>query len=299
MFGTMFVLSRSSGAPRLKLLKPGMMCGVLFGAAITVAADPMVFTYKVGGFEVYMLVENRGQGRSSILIGANDAQLKQYVPGGTYQSETNTFLIRTPDRIILVDTGFGSTLFESMGVLGIKPEQVDTVLLTHLHGDHIGGLQKNGQALFPKAEVYLAHQEREYWTKTNVNQSAVAALAPYGSRVHTFLPGDLGAAGELLPGITPIAAFGHTPGHTLYLVTSAGKKLLIWGDLMHVQGIQFPLPAISVSYDTDPAAAAAIRRRVLEYAAQNSIPVGGMHLNYPAVGTVRAEGDGFGFRPLN
>ncbi|MDR3170843.1 MAG: MBL fold metallo-hydrolase [Treponema sp.] len=276
-----------------------MMCGVLFGAAIAVAADPMVFTYKVGGFEVYMLVENRGQGRSSILIGVNDAQLKQYVPGGTYQSETNTFLIRTPDRIILVDTGFGSTLFESMGVLGIKPEQVDTVLLTHLHGDHIGGLQKNGQALFPKAEVYLAHQEREYWTRTNVNQAAVAALAPYGSRVHTFLPGDLGAAGELLPGITPIAAFGHTPGHTLYLVTSAGKKLLIWGDLMHVQGIQFPLPGISVSYDTDPAAAAAIRRRVLEYAAQNSIPVGGMHLNYPAVGTVRAEGDGFGFRPLN
>ncbi|MDR3341773.1 MAG: MBL fold metallo-hydrolase [Treponema sp.] len=282
-------------------MKFGMMCGVLFGtmAVTAFAADDMVFAHKVGGFDVYMLVENRGQGRSSILLGADDAQLKRYVPDGTYQSETNTFLIRTPDRIILVDTGFGSTLFESMGTLGIKADQIDVVLLTHMHGDHIGGLQKNGTALFPKAQVYLAQQERDYWTKTNVNQAAVAALAPYGSRVHTFLPGDLGASGELLPGITAIAAFGHTPGHTLYLVASQGKKLLIWGDLMHAQGIQFPVPQVSVTYDTDPSAAAAVRTRILEYVAGNGVPIGGMHLTYPGVGMVTAEREGYRFRPMN
>jgi glyoxylase-like metal-dependent hydrolase (beta-lactamase superfamily II) len=204
-----------------------------------------------------------------------------------------------------VDTGFGRALFDSMKTLGVEPAQVDAVLLTHMHGDHIGGLQRDGKARFPKATVYLARQEKDFWIKPGVpfslnappaGTSAAAALAPYGSRVETFRPGELGAAiAELLPGITAIAAFGHTPGHTAFMVESDGKKLLIWGDLMHAELIQFPVPDQSVSYDTDPIAAAAIRRRILAYAAQNKIPIAGMHLVYPAIGTVTAEGSGYRF----
>jgi glyoxylase-like metal-dependent hydrolase (beta-lactamase superfamily II) len=165
-----------------------------------------------------------------------------------------------------------------------------------MHGDHTGGLAKNGQALFPNARVCLAEQERDYWTRTHVNQGAVAALAPYGSKVSVFRPGEPGTqAAELLPGITAVAAFGHTPGHTLFLFESAGQKLLIWGDLMHVEKIQFPRPEISVTYDVDPAAAAVSRKKILEYAAANNIPVAGMHLVYPAIGIVRAEGGGYRF----
>jgi glyoxylase-like metal-dependent hydrolase (beta-lactamase superfamily II) len=282
------------------------MWGIFLGAVAVngLAADGDIFAYRVGSFEVYMLVENRGQGRASILIGADKDALDRYVPGGTYQAETNTFLIRTADRIIVVDTGFGGAIFDHMKTLGISPDQVDVVLITHMHGDHIGGLARDGKALFPKARVYLARQERDYWTRTHVNAGAVAALAPYGSRVETFLPGELGLPAssggglqDLVPGITPIAAFGHTPGHTMFLVESGGQKLLIWGDLMHVQGIQFPLPDISVTYDTDPAAAAAVRKRVLEYAAGNRIPIAGMHLTYPAVGSVAAQGGAYRFVP--
>jgi glyoxylase-like metal-dependent hydrolase (beta-lactamase superfamily II) len=133
-----------------------------------------------------------------------------------------------------------------------------------------------------------------------MNQGAVAALAAYPGRVETFRPGAIGTRiSELLPGISPIAAFGHTPGHTLFMVESAGRKLLIWGDLMHAEAIQFPRPDISVTYDTDPAMAAASRKKVLEYVTANNIPIAGMHLVYPAVGRVSADGNGYRLTPAN
>jgi glyoxylase-like metal-dependent hydrolase (beta-lactamase superfamily II) len=251
-----------------------------------------VFSYKAGNFDVYMLVENTGPGRDQILIGADNALKKRYLPGN-FQSEVNTFLIKGPGRIVLVDTGFGGAVFESMKKLGVEPGDVNAVLLTHMHGDHIGGLARDGKALFPKALIYVAEQEREFWTATHINRDAVAALAPYGGSVCTFKPGELGTAlGELLPGITAIAAFGHTPGHTIFLVENNGAKLLIWGDLMHVQDIQFPRPDISVTYDTDPVLAAETRKNILEYAARNKIPIAGMHLIYPAIGTVSPGAEG-------
>jgi glyoxylase-like metal-dependent hydrolase (beta-lactamase superfamily II) len=256
------------------------------------AEDPQIFNWKTGDFQVYMLVENRGQGRPGILIGASNAQLEHYFPNGTYPSETNTFLVRGGGKTVLIDTGFGGTVFEALKQLKIQPEDVDAVLLTHLHGDHTGGLSKGGTALFPNARVYLARQEL-----AGAQATTRQLLAPYGDRVETFEPAPLesGAARELLPGITGIAAFGHTPGHTVYLIENGGERLIIWGDLMHVQGIQFPLPDIAVTYDSDAAAAVAIRRQILEYAARYRIPIGGMHLEYPALGVVEKAGEGFRF----
>ncbi|MDR1444985.1 MAG: MBL fold metallo-hydrolase [Treponema sp.] len=277
------------------MMKSSLLYGVLFGAVAVngFAADPPFFSWKTGGFQVYMLVENRGQGRPGILIGASGAQLEHYFPGGTYTSETNTFLIRGGGKTVLVDTGFGGALFDSLRQLKIDPAEVDAVLLTHLHGDHTGGLSREGAALFPNAWVYLARQELAA-APANTRQ----LLAPYGNRVETFEPPALGtAAPELLPGIRAAAAFGHTPGHTVYLVEDGGEQLIIWGDLMHVQGIQFPLPDIAVTYDSDAAAAIASRREILEYAARYRIPIGGMHLEYPAIGKVEKAGQGYRFSP--
>jgi len=257
-----------------------------------------VFAYKVGQFEVYMLVEAQREGNAGILVGADEALLKRYIPAGGFSHSTNTFLIKAPGQTVLVDTGFGTTIFDKMKKLGVEPEQIDAVLLTHMHGDHIGGLQKDGKALFPNAKIYVSAREKEYWTVTNVNPGAVAALAPYGSRVETFEPGQLGSKlSELLPGISPIAAYGHTPGHTIFLLESGKDKLLIIADLLHVALVQFPVPEISATYDLDQKAAAEVRRQVLAYAAKNKIPVGGMHMVYPGTGTVTTSGKGFKFTP--
>ncbi|MDR0644869.1 MAG: MBL fold metallo-hydrolase [Treponema sp.] len=283
-----------------------IVCGILIGTAITgvLVGDDLIFSYKVGQFDVYMLVENSRQAAPSILIGAKQDDVNRYLPSGTYTAETNTFLIKGEGKTVVVDTGFGTTIFDSMKKLGVSLADVDAVLLTHLHGDHIGGLSKGGKALFSKAKVYLATREIQYWTINNVNQGAVNALKPYADNIETFNPGELDRGGtEILPGIHAIAAFGHTPGHTVFLLESVGDRtvdrLLIWGDLMHVQGIQFPLPDVSVTYDTDPIAAAAVRKQILAWATQTNTPVAGMHLAFPAIGSVKTDGNGYKFIPLN
>ena len=270
----------------------------MIAAGVFAAETDGIFSCKVGKIEVSMLVETQREGNAGILIGVDETFLKQYIPANGFMHSTNTFLIKTPKQTILVDTGFGGAVFEKMKKLGVEPDKIDAVLLTHLHGDHIGGLQKDGKALFSKAKVYLSSKERDYFTKTQVNAGAVAALAAYGARVATFEPGEFGSKlKELLPGITPIATYGHTPGHTAYLIEDSKEKLIIAGDFLHVALVQFPAPDVSATYDVDPKAAAASRRQIMDYAAKNKIPVAGMHIVYPATGMVEADGNGYRFLP--
>jgi len=260
-----------------------------------------IFSFKIGQFEVYMLVESERDGSTGILAGADAAILNRYIHAAGFKHSANAFLIKGQGSNIMIDTGTGAggVLIDKIKSLGVQPENIDTVLITHLHGDHFGSLQKDGKAVFPNAKIYLSTKELEYFTKTNVNQGVAAALAPYNSKTVTFEPGRLGQKlTEILPGITPIAAYGHTPGHTIYQIENSGSKFLIIGDLLHIALVQFPVPEISATYDMNQSEAASIRRQVLNYAAQNKISIGGMHIVYPAAGNVSVEGSGFKFTPL-
>ncbi|MDR2598040.1 MAG: MBL fold metallo-hydrolase [Treponema sp.] len=280
-----------------------VLMGLLFGVAATglnAQDNDGIFSYKIGHFEIYILVESERDGNADILVGADKSLLDSLLPAGGFKHTANAILVKAPAQNFLIDTGTGSggIIIEKIKKLGVEPSSVDAVLLTHLHGDHFGSLQSGGEAVFPKAKVYLSAKEHEYFTKTNVNRAAAAALDPYGSHVVTFDPAALDAAPhEILPGIHPIAAYGHTPGHTLYLLESGGEKLLVAGDLLHVALVQFAHPEISATYDMDQKEAAAVRRQVLEYAAANNITLAGMHIVYPGTGKVTKDGDGFKFTP--
>jgi len=269
-----------------------------------------IFTYKVGDCEVNLLVENRGQRDSAIII-ADKAVVQKYIPEGTSPAQTNIFLVKTPKNTILIDTGFGTTLFENLKTLKIEPANIDTIFITHMHGDHISGLQKDGKVLFPNATVYLAEQEKNFWTDSKMMAAATEArqnnfklaqnaLAIYGKKVKTFKPSELNSKlKELIPRITPIAAFGHTPGHTLYLISSGKESVLITGDLINVMEIQIPAPDIATVYDTDPKAASETRKKVFEYVTKNKIPIAGMHLLYPSIGTLEEPNKGeYKFNPV-
>jgi glyoxylase-like metal-dependent hydrolase (beta-lactamase superfamily II) len=245
------------------------------------------FTYKVGLFEITLLSESQGQGNKGILVDATPEMLQKYAPDGTFPNATNAWFLKTPDMNILVDAGYGRNLFNNLQAIGIAPEQVDVVLLTHMHGDHIGGMLREGKPSFPNAEVYLAQPEHDYWASEGRGQQARDVIAAYKSKLHLFQPIEVGQKGSpLLAGILGIAAYGHTPGHTAFLVESGSEKLLVWGDLTHAMAIQMPYPQVAVTYDVNPKDAVAYRKKILEYVETNKIPVAGMHIAFPGIGTV-------------
>jgi glyoxylase-like metal-dependent hydrolase (beta-lactamase superfamily II) len=221
----------------------------------------------------------------------------------------NTFTVQSGDKLALVDSGFrGKTpfvgkLIENLASVGIGPGDIDLVLMTHMHPDHEAGLtDEAGRPVFPRAELVLHENERAFWEDDGMLARASAegkgdfalartALGAYSGRVTTVRDG------EVIPGIRAFPTPGHTPGHTAWLIESAGDALLIWGDVIHFPGIQFALPHASVAFDIDAAAAAAARKRVLDVVATEKLRVAGIHLDFPSFGHVIAAGSGYAFVP--
>ncbi|MDR0815678.1 MAG: MBL fold metallo-hydrolase [Bacteroidales bacterium] len=266
------------------------------------AQEPQtVITFQVGKFTVSVLSEGGGQGNSGLLKGATPEQLKKYLPNGTFPLETQVFLVRTPDKNIMIDAGHGKNLFKNLQTLGLGENQIQIILLTHLHGDHIGGLLRDGKKAFPNAEVYISQKEYDYWL--NLGEKGAAArnvFDAYKDKIHLFEPVEAEKqTKDLLPGVKAIAAYGHTPGHTAYLLQSDDVKWLIWGDLTHSMPIQMPCPQVALSFDVDAEKAIQSRKYLLDYVLKNRIIAGGMHVPFPAVGTVsKGKTEGYAFAPI-
>jgi len=232
------------------------------------------------------------------------------------QGSINAFLVNTGKQLVLIDSGAGALygpccgrVLENLRAAGYRPEQVDVVLLTHLHKDHVGGILADGKRAFPNAVVRVAAPDARYWRDpaaraqapaflSSFFDAARAALAPYDA-VGRFQPFDAGAGAELVPGIRPLAEPGHTPGHAGYLVESRGQALLVWGDVVHVAALQLDHPQAAVTYDSSAADAVGTRRALLERVAADRLLVGAAHIAFPGLGRLRRDGAGFTWLPLN
>src|SRR5580658_273021 len=280
------------------------------GAPMQKAQAPGYYRMMLGDFEVTVLSDGRlsfnvQELLTNITPAELDGDLARAFLKEPIDFSVNAFLINTGSKLVLIDTGCGGFYGPTVGKLvsnlqaaGYKPEQIDEIYITHMHGDHIGGLSsKDGQAVFSNAIVRAAKAEGDYWlSEAKMNaasaddkggfQAAMAALKPYVAAKH-YQPinGDV----ELVPGIRAIAAFGHTPGHTTYLVSSKDQNLLLWGDLMHVAAAQFPNPTVTIKFDSNSAAAAASRQRLFAEAAAKGYLVGGAHLSFPGLGHLHAD----------
>lgn len=273
---------------------------------------PGFFRYALGNLVVTALYDGYVTLDPMSLSGITDEKRKsdlarQLLPtSGALDTSVNAFFVHNGDRLILIDAGSAHFAGPSMGRLldniaaaGYKPEDVDTILLTHMHPDHIGGITNDkGEALFPNATVWAHKDDADFWLDNGLAATlaedqrpfftiAQDAAAPYiaSDRFKTFVPSD-----DLIPGLVSIVeAPGHTPGHTAFMVTSAGEKMLFWGDISHLPSIQLPHPGATIELDVYPEMAIASRERVLAASAEAGYVIGAAHLPFPGIGRVRKD----------
>jgi glyoxylase-like metal-dependent hydrolase (beta-lactamase superfamily II) len=281
---------------------------------------PGFYRLKVGDLEVTALYDGTGvfdphwlNGTKATMDGVakalqEDPHMLDVVDMG--------FLVHTGKQLILVDAGAGTwwggaALGRLVGTLrsaGYTPEEVDLVLVTHLHSDHVGGLTtQDGKRVFPNADVYVAKTESDFWLSPDIAakapkdaqpffQSAQAIAAPYiqAGKWHTFSGSE-----TIVDGMRLVPLPGHTPGQTGYEFSSKGQKILFWGDIVHAQRVQLQHPEVTAIFDIDQTAAKVTRRQLLPKLANENVLIAAPHSSFfPPLGRLRKEGNGYSWVPV-
>ena len=280
---------------------------------------PGFYRLKVGDLEVTALFDGTGVFDPHWLNGTTAAmdgvQQALHADPHVLDGADTGFLVNTGKQRILVDVGAGTwwgggafgRLAGSLRSAGYTPEEVNIVLVTHLHADHVGGLTtQDGKRVFPHADVYVAKADSDFWLSPDIAakapkdaqpffQSAQAIAAPYltAGKWHTFSGSE-----RIVDGMELVPLSGHTPGHTGYEFSSKGQKVLFWGDIVHALRVQLQRPEITAVFDIDQSAAAATRHQLLTRLAREDVLIAGPHMNFPALGRLHKEGNGYGWAPV-
>ena len=276
------------------------------------------YRFMLGDFEVTALSDGFLDLGTDVLQNVKKDEIQRglaraFLPAGDkVETSVNAYLINTGSELILIDSGtgklFGPTLgfvVENLKASGYDAAKVDKVLITHMHGDHLGGiLTPEGAIAFPHAQIMPSQAESDYWLSES-QMATVSKDKQDAFRMAQKLSGPYRASGQwkpfavgsqVAPGIRAIPG-GHTPGHSSYLVESKGQRMIVLGDVIHFGAVQFPRPEISVAFDVDQHAAIAARKALFAQAAKERTLLAGAHLAFPGVGHIRVQGAGYDWVP--
>ena len=274
------------------------------------AMRPNVYRFPHGKFEVTTVFDGAVQfGGPHPIFGENMAadEVAAYAEAnflsGTKQEIGFTpVIVNTGSELILFDTGNGEArrpargnLVASIEAAGYTADQIDTVVITHMHPDHIGGMMEGGKPAFPNARYITAQAEYDFWAADDKKEHRVGKLVQSNVVPVAEKFSFLGDGGSVASGVTAVAAFGHTPGHMAYHIESEGKRLLLIADACNHYVMSMQKPDWHVKFDMDKAAAAATSKTLLGMAAADKIPMTGYHMPFPAIGFIEAQSGG-GFR---
>ena len=292
--------SASAAAPMVKTQAPGFYRVMLGDFEVTAINDGTV------NLDVAKLLAESGT--------QTDAALKKSFEASPLETYDNAFLINTGSKLVLIDTGAGTLFGPTLGKLlinlraaGYQPEQIDDIFLTHMHPDHVGGLISNDALAFPNATIHADKRDSDFWlSQANLDkapadskgffQGAMASVNPYVA-AGKYKPFE--TDGEIIPGVRAVASYGHTVGHTSYLIESKRQQLMVVGDLIHVGAVQFDNPAVTIAFDSDETSAAASRKKIFGDVATDGALVGAAHLQFPGLGHLHAAGKSWQWIPVN
>ncbi|MBL0720642.1 MBL fold metallo-hydrolase [Piscinibacter sp. Jin2] len=312
-------LSAAAASPLAWLAAPGAWAQAAAELGTPSLPTPGFRRMKVGEAEVIALndgIARRPLGEEFVknapLAEVRELLARQGLPTGHIDIPFTAFLVNSGGRRILLDTGFGEhggpstgRLLGHLAAAGFQPGDIDTVLISHYHGDHIQGLRrKDGSLVYPRAQVLVPEPEHAFWmdeAAMNARPEAQRGGFQVARRVFSDLPaGQLQRftpGSELAPGLRSVAAFGHTPGHTLFELQSAGQTFVYVADLTNVPALFARNPDWAVSFDMDAEAARRVRRATLQRVVESRALVGGYHFPFPAFGRIVAQGEGYAFQP--
>lgn len=266
------------------------------------AAQPLFNRFQLGGFEVTTLLSSMNTATDAQKYFGLDVDADEFkavsdanfLPVDTLQFFFTPTIVNTGSELVLFDTGLNpGAILGAVEAAGYQADQVDKVVITHMHGDHIGGLSGDAGETFANAAIYTGAAEFDYWAGAG-NQGFDGKMKPLAEKTTMLADG-----GTVASGITAMAAAGHTPGHMTYMLDSGGSQLMIGADFTNHYVWSLAYPDWEMRFDMDKPAAAKTRRRLLDMLAADKVPFIGYHMPFPALGYVETRGDGYRYVPAS
>jgi glyoxylase-like metal-dependent hydrolase (beta-lactamase superfamily II) len=281
---------------------------------------PGFFRFKLGDYEITILHDGSrtlplpdwfitNVAKTDALAVAAGA----FMPPGNITVPYNATLINTGSKLVLIDAGNGPAagdvvghLFANLAAAEVKPEDIDILVLSHMHPDHINGIRtKDGGVAFPNAEIIAPEPEWNFWmSDDNMGRASGALMTNYFANTRKILGGLDSRIGrytwdkEVGPGITAIATPGHTPGHTSFVIASGGRSMLVQSDVTNIPELFLRNPDWHAAYDYDADMAQKTRHRFYDMAYADKMLVVGYHFAFPSAAHVEKDGAGYRLLPI-